>query len=297
MIGRAVGHVHLDPCRLGHELGVSHGRGECRAHDCHALARNVGRQGVGSAEFGARKDKPHELALFGGLRVVEDGRHLGDFRDRHLLRAQEKDDLAVADELLVDAKLTVRGASPLHLAARRAPWQSARPYAPPCPFPNRHFCIPPTPSPYQAYCPGLSRTQPPPPRQAFLYPQRTPAASRTWMASMMTHSDWLAVIALIISSGGFAINLRNWFMSGPQLHLSIMADAISVPDDGKGPRVALIVTNRGTTATMLTHMVVYSYPSWWAKWRKREVLCSLVNSPAIPFELDVNKTWMGFMFY
>jgi hypothetical protein len=114
---------------------------------------------------------------------------------------------------------------------------------------------------------------------------------------MMTYSDWLAVIALIISSGGFAINLRNWFMSGPQLHLSIMADAISVPDDSKGPHLTLIVKNRGTTATMLTHMVVYSYPSWWAKWRKREVLCGLVNSPAIPFELDVNKQWMGSMLY
>jgi hypothetical protein len=114
---------------------------------------------------------------------------------------------------------------------------------------------------------------------------------------MMTYSDWLAVIALIISSGGFAINLRNWFMSGPRLHLSIMADAISVPDNGKGPHLTLIVKNHGTTATMLTHMVVYSYPSWWAKWRKREVLCGLVNSPAIPFELDVNKQWMGSMLY
>jgi hypothetical protein len=113
----------------------------------------------------------------------------------------------------------------------------------------------------------------------------------------MTNSDWLAVIALIISSGGFAINLRNWFMSGPQLHLSIMADAISIPDDGKGPRVALIVINRGSTATMLTHMVVYGYPSWWAKWRKREVVSALVNSPTIPFQLDVNKTWMGYMFH
>jgi hypothetical protein len=86
-------------------------------------------------------------------------------------------------------------------------------------------------------------------------------------------------------------------MSGPQLHLSIMADAISVPDDGKGPHLTLIVKNHGTTATMLRHMVVYSYPSWWAKWRKREVLCGLVNSPAIPFELDVNKQWMGSMLY
>jgi hypothetical protein len=48
---------------------------------------------------------------------------------------------------------------------------------------------------------------------------------------------------------------------------------------------------------MLTHMVVYSFPSWWAKWRKRSELSGLVNSPTIPFQLDVNKTWMGYMFY
>src|SRR5262249_16633354 len=105
------------PRRFGYEVWVPQRRGECLAHDRHALDRNVGRQGVGSAELGARKNKPHELALFDGLRVIEDGRHLGDFRDRRLLCAQEKDKLAVADKLLVDAKLTVRGASPLHLAA------------------------------------------------------------------------------------------------------------------------------------------------------------------------------------
>jgi hypothetical protein len=113
----------------------------------------------------------------------------------------------------------------------------------------------------------------------------------------MNTSEWIAVIALIISSGGFAINLRNWFMSGPRLHLSVMPDAISMPDDGQGTRVALNVINRGTTATMLTHMVVYSFPSLWRRWRFKAELSGLVNSTNIPFELDVNKSWLGYMFY
>src|SRR5262249_1345206 len=58
-----------------------------------------------------------DLTLLGGRGVVEDRWHLRYFRNRRLLRAQEKDELAVADELLVDAKLTVRGASPVNLAA------------------------------------------------------------------------------------------------------------------------------------------------------------------------------------
>src|SRR6266536_91901 len=98
-------------------LAASATRSGSRRAAANASRMIATRQGVGSAELGARKDKPHELALLGGLRVVEDGRHLGDFRDRRLLRAQEKDELAVADELLVDAKLSVGGASPLHLAA------------------------------------------------------------------------------------------------------------------------------------------------------------------------------------
>ena len=93
----------------------------------------------------------------------------------------------------------------------------------------------------------------------------------------MTTSEWISVIALIISSGGFAINLRNWFMNGPQLHLSVMADAIVFPDDGQGDRVGLTVINRGTTSTMLTHMVVYSFPSLWRRWRFKAELTGLVN--------------------
>jgi hypothetical protein len=111
----------------------------------------------------------------------------------------------------------------------------------------------------------------------------------------MNTSEWLSVIALVISSGGFAINLRNWLATGPKLRLSIMADARSIPDDGLGPRCALIVINRGTTPTMLTHMVLYGYPSRWAAWRRRgATLSAVVSAPTIPFHLDVNKTWMGF---
>jgi hypothetical protein len=74
-----------------------------------------------------------------------------------------------------------------------------------------------------------------------------------------------------------------------------MADAISFPDDGLGPRCALIVINRGTTPTQLTHMVLYGYPSRWAAWRRRgATLSAVISAPTIPFQLDVNKTWMGF---
>lgn len=113
----------------------------------------------------------------------------------------------------------------------------------------------------------------------------------------MTVSEWISVLALIISSGGFAIQARSWLVSGPRLHLSVMGDAISIPDDGRGNRLVLTVINRGTEPTMLTNMVVYIYPSRWRKWKRRSTLAGVVNTDSIPAKLEINGTWMGQMRY
>jgi len=86
-------------------------------------------------------------------------------------------------------------------------------------------------------------------------------------------------------------------MSGPRLHLSVMADALSFPDDGKGVRAALTVINRGDEPTMLTHMVGFVFPSWWRKYRNNPEYAGIVNSPTIPHKLDINATWIGMMMY
>lgn len=113
----------------------------------------------------------------------------------------------------------------------------------------------------------------------------------------MTTVEWISVIALIIATGGFAINLYNWFFSGPRVGLSVMPEAIVIPDDGKGTRLNLTVYNRGTAPTMLTHFVAFVYPSRWAKFRKRSAHAGIINSPGIPSRLDINTYWMGQMFY
>jgi hypothetical protein len=113
----------------------------------------------------------------------------------------------------------------------------------------------------------------------------------------MTTSEWISVLALSISSGGFALQARNWFMNGPRLHLSVIAEAISMPDDGKGERVALTVINRGTDPTMLTHMIAFIYGSPWQKFRDKPIQAGIVNSPEIPSKLDTNGVWMGMMAY
>jgi hypothetical protein len=113
----------------------------------------------------------------------------------------------------------------------------------------------------------------------------------------MTFPESLAVIALIISSGGLAIQLRNWVMSKPRLHLSVMSEALSIPDDGRGTRAALTVINRGGEPTMLTHMVAFTYDNRWKRVRNKPSITGIVNSPHIPARLDVNATWMGMMSY
>ena len=113
----------------------------------------------------------------------------------------------------------------------------------------------------------------------------------------MTTSEWISVIAIIISTGAFTIQARNWFMSGPKLHLSVIADALAFPDDGKGVRLSLTVINRGTDPTMLTHMVGFIFPSWWKKYNNRPEYAGIVSSPSIPAKLDVNAYWMGQMSY
>jgi hypothetical protein len=113
----------------------------------------------------------------------------------------------------------------------------------------------------------------------------------------MMISDWISIVALGVSSGALALNIRGWLASGPHLHLSVIADAVEFPrGDGK-PKLALFVTNRGDEPTTLTHMVAFIYRSRWAKARRRKAFAAIVNSPTIPAEVGINKTWSGLMLY
>jgi hypothetical protein len=113
----------------------------------------------------------------------------------------------------------------------------------------------------------------------------------------MNTSEWLSIIALVISSGSVALQARAWLMSGPRLHLSLIADARSYPDDGRGERLALTVINRGDEPTMLTHMVGYTFANCIQKWRERPQTAGIIPSANMPTKLDVNGTWMGMLFY
>jgi hypothetical protein len=105
----------------------------------------------------------------------------------------------------------------------------------------------------------------------------------------MTTSEWISVIALIISTGAFSLQARSWLASGPRLRLHLMADAISIPRVDNDPKLALFVINRGDTPTTITHMVLYSYRSRWAKFRRKNTWAAVVNAPNVPAEVGVHE--------
>lgn len=113
-------------------------------------------------------------------------------------------------------------------------------------------------------------------------------------------SDLIAALALIVSSGAFFLEVRRWFESGANLHISLMADAIEMPAPPVDkPMLVLSVTNRGDTPTTITHMICVARNPRWKFWRERIIMNGIVNTiiQPLPFELGVNRTWMGRLNY
>ncbi|MHA6685097.1 hypothetical protein [Mesorhizobium sp. A556] len=110
-------------------------------------------------------------------------------------------------------------------------------------------------------------------------------------------SDLLAVIAIIVSVGALALEVRRWVETGPSLVLNLMEDAIEIPAGDNKPKLALFVTNRGSVPTTITNMVLYEYPSAWARYRKRSTMQAVVNCQTVPAEVGINRQWMGKMLY
>ncbi len=117
--------------------------------------------------------------------------------------------------------------------------------------------------------------------------------AETKRATMINTSDWIAILALIVASGALALELRRWFDSKPRLLLSVMGDAKTFPHDDGAEKFAITVINRGSEPTVLSHMVAYTFPTWWRRRRFRPSATWFIPERTIPFELGVNKHWVG----
>ncbi len=113
----------------------------------------------------------------------------------------------------------------------------------------------------------------------------------------MESLDWIAVLALVVGGGALGLEIRRWVESGPRLRLNVMADAVMAPEDDGKPKAALWVTNRGSAPTTITHMVVFTYPSRWGRFRRRPDMQGIIPDAKTNVELGVNKQWMGLLYY
>jgi hypothetical protein len=113
----------------------------------------------------------------------------------------------------------------------------------------------------------------------------------------------ISVLALVVSVGSFFLELRRWFDEGVKLSLSVMAECNRYGGgiEDKNDYLALRVTNRGSAATTITHMILYDYPRWLDRWIRRQkpetMLVPLPTLPGmggqLPHVLQPGQVWQG----
>jgi hypothetical protein len=81
----------------------------------------------------------------------------------------------------------------------------------------------------------------------------------------MTTADWALLVSigsLCVALSGFVLKLARWFGEGVKLSMTVMAGAKLYGGEPhyENTYLAITVTNRGTAATTITHMILYNYP-------------------------------------
>lgn len=116
--------------------------------------------------------------------------------------------------------------------------------------------------------------------------------------------------ALFISACVFALELRRWFDEGVKLSMSVIADAKLFGGVRPDPNtyLSVTVTNRGSAATSITHMVLYNYRSrlapylpsrltryrWMKELRPQTMIVANTGAPGpLPYVLQPGHTWVG----
>ncbi len=120
----------------------------------------------------------------------------------------------------------------------------------------------------------------------------------------MASDGLISIYAAIVSTSALLLNFKNWFDSGVKLKLSLMDNAkmFGGGSSKKSPdgQIVLIVTNQGSAATTITHMVMLEFPSLFRRLRIRPERTAIVPSPQlpgypsnIPGELAPAHQWFG----
>jgi hypothetical protein len=125
-----------------------------------------------------------------------------------------------------------------------------------------------------------------------------------WINSEMDDpKTWVAIYAAIVATSALLLNLPTWFESKPRLKINLIPDGMVI---GGGPEfdetdiVIVNVTNRGRTPVLITNLLLWDMPTWWARWRRRPTRTFVVTEtslkgypPNIPFVLEPARIWTG----
>lgn len=114
---------------------------------------------------------------------------------------------------------------------------------------------------------------------------------------------WLAIYAAIVATSALFLNFRTWLESRPRLHLSLLADGVTIgggPDLDEKDLIVLTVTNRGREETMVRNMMLFKMESWYQRLRVRPIKIYVISNPQlkgyppnVPATVEPKKQWVG----
>lgn len=111
-------------------------------------------------------------------------------------------------------------------------------------------------------------------------------------------ADWIAGYAAIVATVVGVWQIYKEATEGARLRVTVQAGMKTFGGSPKDANtyVAVNVTNVGTGPTSITHLVLTTYPSWWAFWWRKPDATSLVPNPTpmqIPEHLEPGKFSIG----
>jgi hypothetical protein len=132
-----------------------------------------------------------------------------------------------------------------------------------------------------------------------------------YAAGISRAAFFISALSACVSAGLLALQVRRWADEGVRLSLIVMADAVFFGGNRQDENtyISLTVTNRGSAPTTITHMILYHYPTWYARYLPNRITGRLKNqrprtlivpnpSPSnaggqLPHMLEPGRYWLG----
>lgn len=91
--------------------------------------------------------------------------------------------------------------------------------------------------------------------------------------------DPIAVYAAVVSTSGVVFSFVQWFRTGPRLTGGAAANMKVMPDPTERTYLNVTIYNRGTRRTKVTTIALKTYPSRWAKIRRKADWAAVIPLP------------------